>query len=122
MIIKADKNEERKKRHRRVRQKLAGTHEIPRLNVYRSLSNVYAQLIDDVKGITLASASSLEKALATSIKGKNKSEVAYIIGQEIAKRAKAKHIKKVVFDRSGYIYTGRVKQLAEGARSGGLEF
>ena len=122
MINKPDKNAERKRRHARVRQKLSGTAEVPRLNVYRSLSNIYAQLIDDVKGVTLVSASSLEKALAASLKGKTKAEIANLIGQEIAKRAKAKRIKTVVFDRSGYIYTGRVKQLAEGARSGGLEF
>ena len=122
MINKPDKNAERKRRHARVRQKLSGTAEVPRLNVYRSLSNIYAQLIDDVKGVTLTSASSLEKALAASLKGKTKAEIANLIGQEIAKRAKAKRIKTVVFDRSGYIYTGRVKQLAEGARSGGLEF
>ncbi|MCL2539988.1 MAG: 50S ribosomal protein L18 [Firmicutes bacterium] len=122
MIIKQDKNEERKRRHARVRQKLSGTHEIPRLNVYRSLNHVYVQFIDDELGVTLAAVSSNEKAMTAAVKDKTKSEAAYIVGQEAAKRAKAKKITKVVFDRSGYIYTGRVKSLAEGARAGGLEF
>lgn len=122
MITKLDKNKERLRRHSRVRDKLSGTIERPRLSIYRSLNHIYAQIIDDQKGITLVSANSMEKALGASLKGKAKLEQAYIIGQEIAKRAKDKGIKGVVFDRSGYIYTGRIKKVADGARDAGLEF
>ena len=120
MIIKEDKNQLRKKRHLRVRNKLKGTEEMPRLNVYRSTTHIYAQIIDDTKGVTLVSASTVEKALADSLKGKTKTEQAQIIGNVIAERATKKGIKAVVFDRGGYIYTGRVKEVAEGARKGGL--
>lgn len=122
MINKIDKNKERQRRHARVRNKLSGTAERPRLVVYRSLSNIYAQIIDDTKGVTLVSAGTVEKALADFLKGKTKSEQAYFIGETIAKRALEKKITKVVFDRGGYIYTGRVKQVSDGARASGLEF
>ena len=122
MIKKIDKNSIRVSRHKKIRQTLAGTAERPRLCVYRSTSNIYAQIIDDTKGITLVQASSLEKALESAIKGKNKTEIATIIGETIAKRAKEANIFKVVFDRSGYLYIGRVKAVADGARSAGLDF
>ena len=122
MIKKIDKNSVRVSRHNKIRLTLSGTSERPRLCVYRSTSNIYAQIIDDTKGVTLVSASSLEKALANDIKGKTKSEISTIIGETIAKRAIEAGIKQVVFDRGGYLYTGRVKAVAEGARSAGLEF
>lgn len=122
MINKIDKNSVRVNRHKKIRLSLAGTSERPRLCVYRSSSNIYAQIIDDTKGITLASASSLEKALADMVKGKTKTEVATVIGETIAKRALDANIKTVVFDRAGYLYTGRVKAVADGARNAGLEF
>lgn len=120
MINKDNKNSLRKKRHLRVRNKVKGTAEEPRLNVYRSTTHIYAQIIDDTRGVTLVSASTVEKALEAQLKGKNKVEQARVIGETIAKRAIEKGIKKVVFDRGGYLYTGRVKEVAEGARSGGL--
>ena len=122
MIKKINKNEERKLRAERVRAKISGTPERPRLNVFRSLNNIYAQVIDDVKGVTLASASTMDKAVLKSIEGKTKQEAAFIVGQAIAKSAMEKGISKVVFDRAGYQYTGRVKALADGARDAGLEF
>lgn len=122
MIKKEDKNSIRVSRHKKIRQNLSGTESRPRLCVYRSTSNIYAQIIDDTKGVTLVSASSLEKDLANSLNGKNKTEVATFIGETIAKRAIVANIKGVVFDRAGYLYTGRVKAVADGARSAGLEF
>ena len=122
MISKLDKNKERLRRHARVRDKLNGTAERPRLSVYRSLNHIYAQIIDDSKGMTLVSASTVEKSIVKELEGKTKVEQANIIGTTLAERANKKGIKAVVFDRSGYIYTGRVKKLAEGARAGGLEF
>ncbi len=122
MINKIDKNKERARRHARVRKNLSGTMERPRLVVYRSLSNIYAQIIDDSKGVTLVSAGTVEKALESALKGKTKQEQAYIIGETIAKRALEKKISQVVFDRGGYIYTGRVKNLSDGARAAGLKF
>ncbi len=122
MIKKEDKNSIRVSRHKKIRQNLSGTESRPRLCVYRSTSNIYAQIIDDTKGVTLVSASSLEKDLANSLNGKNKTEVATFIGETIAKRAIEANIKSVVFDRAGYLYTGRVKAVADGARSAGLEF
>ena len=122
MINKLNKNEDRKVRALRVRKKISGTSERPRLNVFRSLNQIYCQIIDDTKGITLLSASSLDKAIADKIAGKTKQEVSFIVGETIAKKAVKKGIKTVVFDRGGYIYTGRVKALADGARNGGLEF
>jgi len=122
MINKKDKNAERVKRHQRVRNKISGTKEMPRLCVYKSLTKIYAQIIDDVKGVTLVSASSLDKDLADALKGKNKTEQAKIIGEAIGKKALKKKISTVVFDRGGYIYTGRVEALANGAREAGLKF
>lgn len=119
MVNKADKNIARLNRHRRVRGKISGTAERPRLNVYRSTNHIYAQLIDDVKGITLCAASSLDKDFDGN--GGNK-EAARKVGAAIAKLAADKGITEVVFDRGGYIYHGRVKELAEGAREGGLKF
>lgn len=122
MIRVNDKNQERKGRHIRVRNKVSGTAERPRLNVYRSLAQIYAQIIDDTTGNTLVAASSLEKELAEKCAGKNKTEQAKLVGQAIAERAKAKGIETVVFDRGGYLYTGRVAALADGAREAGLKF
>ena len=119
MIKKIDSNKARLKRHRRVRAKISGTAECPRLNVFRSLQNIYAQLIDDDKGVTLVSASTVEKDFEEY--GGNKS-AAHKVGELLAKRAADKGITDVVFDRGGYIYHGRVKELAEGAREGGLKF
>lgn len=122
MFNKKDKNQARQVRHLRVRNKISGTPERPRLNVYRSLNEIYAQVIDDVNGTTLASCSTMDKELSKQLEGKNKTEQAKIVGLEIAKRAKAKKIEDVVFDRGGYLYTGRVQALADGAREGGLRF
>ena len=122
MITVNDKNKERIVRHKRVRNKISGTKKCPRLNVYRSLNNIYVQLIDDERGVTLASCSTLDKEVADKIKGKTKSEQAYIVGQTIGERAKVAKIKEVVFDRGGYIYTGRVQKVADGARDAGLKF
>ncbi len=119
MIKKIDTNAQRLRRHKRVRAKISGTPERPRLNVFRSEANIYAQVIDDVAGVTLCSASSLEKGFEGL--GSN-CEAAKKVGQAVAERAKAKGITTVVFDRGGYVYHGRVQALAEGAREGGLEF
>jgi len=112
----------RTRRHKRVRKFISGTTERPRLNVFRSLTQIYAQLIDDEKGNTLVSASTVDKDLRTQLEGKKKSEQAKLVGEELARRATDKGIKTVVFDRGGFRYIGRVKALADGARSGGLEF
>ena len=122
MIKKINKNEDRKMRAERVRAKISGTTERPRLNVFRSLNNIYAQVIDDTKGITLAQSSTMDKTIVKSIEGKTKQEAAFIVGQAVAKNAMKKGIKTVVFDRGGYVYTGRVQALAEAAREAGLEF
>ncbi|MDR0696419.1 MAG: 50S ribosomal protein L18 [Christensenellaceae bacterium] len=122
MLNKPDRNEQRKKRHKRIRTKLSGTSTIPRLNVYKSTTNIYSQIIDDEKGVTLANASSLDKLIVDTVAGKTKSEVSKEVGKVLAERAIAKGINKVVFDRGGYVYRGRVKALADGAREGGLEF
>ena len=114
-----DKNIQRLKRHRRVRGKISGTAERPRLNVYRSTNHIYAQVIDDVKGVTLVTASSTEKDFGMT--GGNK-EAARKVGKLIGERAKAAGIGAVVFDRGGYLYHGRVQELAEGARESGIEF
>ena len=119
MIKRADSNKARAKRHARVRAKISGTPECPRLNVFRSAKHIYAQIIDDVNGVTLAAASTMDKEFEGA--GGN-AEAARKVGQMIAKRAIDKNIKDVVFDRGGYIYHGRVKELAEGAREGGLNF
>ncbi len=122
MIAKIDKNSERVARHKRIRFGLKGTPEVPRLDVYRSTAHIYAQVIDDVAGNTLVAASTMEKAVAAKVKGKTKKEAARIVGEAVAKKATAKGISVVVFDRGGYLYTGRVKELADGARAGGLKF
>ena len=119
MVKKLNKNAARKKRHMRIRNKINGTAECPRLNVFRSSKNIYAQLIDDERGATLVAASSLDKNYKGN--GSNK-EGAYNVGAAIAKKALEKSIKKVVFDRGGYVFHGRIAKLAEGAREGGLEF
>lgn len=115
MIKKESRNKMRKIRHERIRKQIIGTKDIPRLNVYRSNKNIYAQIIDDENGVTLASASSME------MKGNN-TEIAAKVGAVIAKEAKKAKITKVVFDRGGYLYHGRVKALADAARENGLEF
>jgi len=112
----------RKRRHVRVRKKLAGTAQRPRLNVFRSLTGIYAQVIDDQSGHTLVSASTVEKEWSGKVKGMKKSEQAKLVGQTVAERAKSKGIDAVVFDRGGYRYVGRVKALADGARESGLQF
>ena len=122
MITKIDKNADRIKRHQRVRKKVSGTAECPRLCVFRSLNHIYAQIIDDVKGNTLVACSTVEKAIIDMVKEMSKQEAAKVVGQEIAKRALEKGIKEVVFDRGGYIYTGRVEAVADGAREAGLMF
>ena len=112
----------RKRRHIRVRRNVIGTAERPRLNVFRSLDEIYVQVIDDDKGHTLVSASTLENELKKKLKGKTKKEQAKLVGQAVADRAKKKGIKDVVFDRGGYKYIGRVAALADGARENGLKF
>ncbi len=119
MITKIDKNSERIKRHKRIRNKISGTPERPRLSVFRSTNHIYAQIIDDVNGKTLVSASSVEKDFGMT--GGN-CEAAKKVGQLVAERAADKGISEVVFDRGGYVYHGRVQSLAEGAREGGLKF
>lgn len=109
-------------RHARVRKNLAGTAQRPRLNVFRSSTGIYAQIIDDSAGNTLVSASSVDKELRERVKGLKKSEQAKLVGQTVAERAKGKGITTVVFDRGGFKYIGRVKALADGAREGGLQF
>lgn len=122
MINKQSKNVSREKRHLRVRKKVSGTAERPRLNVYRSEMNIYAQVIDDLAGKTLVSASTLDKEIKESNPVGSNKEAAKAVGELVAKRALEKGIKTVVFDRGGYIYHGRVKELAEAARSAGLDF
>ena len=122
MISKKDKNADRIIRHARVRKKVSGTAERPRLSVYRSTNHIYAQVIDDVKGNTLCAASDLEKAIAAQTAELSKSDVAKVVGKAIAEKAQAIGIKEVVFDRRGYLYTCRVQSLADGAREAGLEF
>ncbi|MBO5045985.1 MAG: 50S ribosomal protein L18 [Clostridia bacterium] len=122
MISKIDKNTVRQRRHARVRKHVSGTAETPRLNVYRSLNHIYVQIIDDVKGVTLAAASTMEKAIKEQIADMTKTEAAKVVGTAVAERAKEKGIETVVFDRGGYLYTGRVKAVADGAREAGLKF
>ena len=122
MITKIDKNQDRLKRHARVRKKVAGTAACPRLSVYRSLNHIYAQVIDDDAKVTLAAASTVEKDIAKAVEGKTKKEAAKIVGKAVAEKAMAKGISEVVFDRGGYLYTGRVQCLADGAREAGLKF
>ena len=122
MVKTFDKNAQRMKRHTRVRGKISGTPERPRLNVYRSNANIYAQIIDDVNGVTLAAASSLDKELKGEIAYGGNKEAAKKVGEALAKRALAKGIEEVCFDRGGFLYHGRVAELAAGAREAGLKF
>lgn len=112
----------RERRHQRVREKIFGTPERPRLNVFRSLDHIYAQIIDDVHGATLVSASTIDKEIKASLQGLRKAEQAKMVGQFLARRALERGVTKVSFDRGGYLYHGRVKALAEGSREAGLEF
>ena len=122
MFNKRDRNEVRVIRHERVRKKISGTPERPRLCVYRSNAHIYAQIIDDTKGNTLFAVSTVEKEIASQIAEMDKKAQAKLVGMTVAQRAVAGGVKEVVFDRGGYIYTGRVAQLAAGAREGGLDF
>jgi large subunit ribosomal protein L18 len=122
MINKIDKNEERLRRHTRVRKKISGTAETPRFDVYRSLNHIYVQVIDDVKGVTLCAASTMEKEIKEAVKDMSKTEAAKVVGKKAAERALEKGITTVVFDRGGYLYTGRVAAVADGAREAGLNF
>ena len=121
MIIKQDKNQARKARARRTAD-IHGTAKRPRLSVYRSLNHIYAQVIDDDRGVTIVACNTMQADVEKMIAGKCKKEAAYIVGQELGKRAKAKKIGEVVFDRNGYVYHGRVQQVADGARASGLKF
>lgn len=122
MLNKVDKNQKRKERHYSIRNKVTGTPERPRLNVFKSSKHIYAQIIDDATGKTLVSASTLDKELKDKAAELSKSEAATLVGKTVGERAKNKGIKAVVFDRGGYLYHGRVKLLADGARESGLEF
>lgn len=122
MFTKSDRNEIRKGRHQRVRKKISGTPQRPRLCVYRSLSHMYAQIIDDSRGVTLVSASTLDPVVKGQLAEGTKKEVSKLVGKVVAERALQAGIKSVIFDRGGYVYTGRVAELAEGARAAGLDF
>lgn len=122
MLQKPDKNKSRKKRHNRVRKNLSGTQDRPRLNVFRSLNHIYAQIINDETGTTLVSASSMDKEVAETLSYGGNVKAAEVVGKMVASRAMAKGISKVVFDRGGYLYHGRVAALAAAAREAGLEF
>lgn len=122
MFKKQDKNAARQKRHLRVRNKLSGTAQRPRFNVYRSLNHIYVQIIDDQAGHTLIAASTMEKDIAEAVADMKKSEAAKLVGKKAAEKALAKGITEVVFDRGGYLYTGRVAEVAAGAREAGLNF
>ena len=127
MISKIDKNTVRQRRHARVRKTVAGTAAAPRLNVYRSLNHIYAQIIDDRAGnerggVTLAAASTMDKDVKAQLEGLTKTDAAKVVGKVLAERALKKGVETVVFDRGGYLYTGRVKALADGAREAGLKF
>jgi len=122
LFKKVRRERNRLKKHKRIRNKISGTAERPRLSVNRSLNNIFVQVIDDINAVTLLSASSIDKEIKPEIKNGGNLEAAKIVGKKIAERAKAKGITKVVFDRAGYVYTGRVKALADAARENGLEF
>ena len=122
MLKKPNKNELRKKRHLKARKKIIGTVEKPRLNVFRSLKHIYAQIINDETGVTLVSASTMDKELGSKVEYAGNAEAAKVVGEAIAKKALEKGINKVVFDRGGYIYHGRIAALATAAREAGLEF
>ena len=120
--MKETRNEARKRRHTRVRQKIAGTSNVPRLCVFRSLKHIYAQVIDDVAGHTLVSASTLDADVRAQVDGLSKVEQAELVGKRIAEKALSKGVTRVVFDRGGYVYHGRIKALADASREGGLVF
>ena len=122
MSVEVNKRQARERRHRRVRRKVSGSAERPRLSIYRSLNHIYAQVVDDVQGVTLVSASTLDPEVRPAAQGVSKSEQAQLVGQRVAERAQAQGITQVVFDRGGYKYHGRVKALAEASRKAGLEF
>jgi len=122
VLKKVERNKKRVDRHNKIRNKIVGTPERPRLNVYRSSNHIYAQVIDDVTGTTIASASTKDKEIVARVAELTKVDAAKVVGTEVAKRAQEKGIKSVVFDRGGYLYHGRVKSLAEGARENGLDF
>jgi len=122
VLKKVDRNKKRVDRHNKIRNKIVGTPERPRLNVYRSSTNIYAQIIDDVTGTTIASASTKDKEIVAKVTELTKVDAAKVVGAEVAKRAVEKGIKSVIFDRGGYLYHGRVKSLADGARENGLDF
>lgn len=122
MINKIDKNKERQRRHARVRKKIFVTAETPRLSVYRSLNHIYVQVIDDTKGVTLCSASTMEKDVKSAVKDMTKTDAAKVVGKAVAEKALKNGVKQVVFDRGGYLYTGRVQAVADGAREAGLNF
>ena len=122
MLKKIDKNQKRKERHYSIRNKIVGTPERPRLNIFKSSKHIYAQVIDDATGKTIASASTLDKELLAQVAELTKTEAATLVGKTVGERAKNKGINAVVFDRGGYLYHGRVKLLADGARESGLEF
>lgn len=122
MLKKADKNAKRLQRHKRVRRKVFGTPQRPRLCVFRSSNNIYAQIIDDTNRVTLVAASSLDEAVKGAVNHTGNKEAAKLVGEMVAKKALEKGITEVVFDRGGYIYHGRIKELAEGAREAGLKF
>jgi len=122
MIKEVNRNRARKKVHVRIRKKIRGTPERPRLNVFRSLQHIYAQVINDIEGKTLAAASSLDKSLRTALKSTSSIEAAKAVGKLIASRAKAANVNTVVFDRGGRMYHGRIKALADASREGGLQF
>ncbi len=122
MSAEVDKRRARERRHLRVRKRIFGTPERPRLNVYRSLSHIYAQVIDDTRGVTLVSASTIDPEVRPLVQGLPKTEQARLVGKKVAERALAKGITQVVFDRGGYKYHGRVKALADASREAGLEF
>ncbi len=121
-MAKESRNTKRTRRHGRVRKKISGTAERPRLNVFRSLNQIYVQVIDDERGHTITAVSTLEQGIRSKVKDLNKTEQAALVGQELAKKAKKEGIKEVVFDRGGFRYHGRIKALAEAAREAGLEF
>lgn len=122
MINKVDKNAVRQKRHQRIRSKINGTASIPRFNVYRSLNNISVQIIDDVKGATIVSCSTLDKDMKAKVAKLSKSDAAKLVGKTIAEKAVKAGVQNVVFDRGGYLYTGRVQMVADGAREAGLKF
>ena len=121
-MSRKSRSEARSKRHQRIRSRIARTPERPRLNIFRSLSEIYAQVIDDEAGKTIVSASTIDHEIRDGLDGKNKTDQARQVGKMLAERAKAKGVRGIVFDRGGYRYSGRVKALADGVREGGLEF